>query len=216
MPITVALPAETSDRRKQIASVAARAFSRLGYGSASIRDIAAEVGVTPAALYHHFRTKEEILYELIDGFTDDLLAMLGRELRDARDPVVGLRRALLAHIRLLETRQVETRLVIDEKKHLAPQRLGLIVAREREVYALYRDAVVALMEQGRARALDPAVVTFSLFAVVNYFYHWFKPGGALSLREAAEQTIELLCDGLLVEDAARAPQRPRSRSSRAR
>jgi AcrR family transcriptional regulator len=207
---------DAPSRRAQIAQVAARAFSRAGYGSASIRDIAAEVGVTPAALYHHFGTKEEILYELISGFTDDLVAMIRRELGAADDPTEGLRRVLLAHIRLLETRRVETRLVIDEKKHLGPARLRRIVNGEREVYALYRDTVRAIIDSGRGRRLDPAVVTFALFGIVNHFHHWFRPGGALTLREAAEQSIALVLDGLLIDSAGRVPRRGRADGKRTR
>ncbi len=213
---TPQLQAEVTDRRAQIAEVAARAFSRVGYGSASMRDIAAEVGVTPAALYHHYSTKEEILYELIAGFTDDLLEMIRSELGATSDPIAGLRRVLRAHIRLLETRQVETRLVIDEKKHLGPARLRRIVAREREVYALYRDAVQAIIASGSGRDLDPAVVSFALFGIVNYFYHWFKPGGTLALGEAAEQSIALVLDGLLVGTAGSAPRRTKRTGMRAR
>lgn len=199
---------ELQNRRQQIAEVAARAFSRQGYGSASIRDIAAEVGFTPAAVYHHFRNKEEILYEVISGFTDDLLRMLRAEFAAAADPVSGLRTALLKHILLLETRQAETRLVIDEKKHLSAPRQKRIAQREREVYALYRDAVQGIIDSGLGRSLDAAVVTFALFGIVNFFYHWFRPGGALTLRQAAEQSIALVLEGLLLDAAGSVP-RPR-------
>lgn len=205
---TEVITPEVQNRRQQIADVAARAFCRMGYGSASIRDIAAEVGFTPAAVYHHFRNKEEILYEVISGFTDDLLAMLRAEFAASTDPIAALRNALLQHILLLETRQAETRLVIDEKKHLSPARRKRIAVREREVYTLYRDAIEAIVAAGAARPLDSAVVTFALFGVVNYFYHWFRPGGALTLRQAAEQSIALVLDGLLLDVAGSVP-RPR-------
>ena len=85
-----------------------------------------------------------------------------------------------------------------------------IVSREREVYGLYRDAVSAIIESGEGRKLDPAVVTFALFGVVNYFYHWFKPGGALTLSEAAEQSIALVLNGLLNVPAGSAPRRAKA------
>ena len=207
-------PIDAPTRREQIAQVAARAFCRFGYGSASIRDIAAEIGFTPAAVYHHYRNKEEILFEVIAAYTDDLLAMLRREFAAGPDPVSALRRVLLAHILLLETRQVETRLVIDEKKHLSPARLKRIVAREREVFSLYRDAVSSIIASGQARQLDAAVVTFALFGIVNYFYQWFRPGGALTLRQAAEQSIALVCDGLLDPSPGGVPGRRAAKRTR--
>lgn len=210
------LPIEAPTRREQIAQVAARAFCRFGYGSASMREIAAEIGITPAALYHHFRNKEEILFEVIAAYTDDLLAMLRQEFAEGPDPASALRRALLAHILLLETRQVETRLVIDEKKHLSPPHLKRIVQREREVFGLYRDAVNGIIAAGEARELDAAVVTFALFGIVNYFYQWFRPGGALTLRQAAEQSIALVFGGLLDPSAGGVPERRAAKKTRTR
>lgn len=188
----------TSDRRRQIESVATRAFCRLGYGSASMRDIARQIGTTQAAVYYHFSGKEEILFSIIARFTEDLVALLRERFESTADPAAGLRRALLAHILLLETRGFETRLVIEEKRHLERRHQRRIVTREREIYALYRERVRALVASGRARPVDATVASFALLGIVNYFLHWFRRGGHLSLRQAAEQSIELLLSGLLL------------------
>jgi len=207
-----------AERRAQIETVAARAFCRLGYGGASMRDIARELGTTQAAVYYHFPGKEAILLSIIGRFTDDLHALLKRELDGVPDPAKGLRRALLAHILVLETHGRETRLVIEEKRQLGPAHRRSIQERELAIYALYRDRVRELIAARRARALDPAAVTFALFGIVNYFFYWFRSGGRLTLREAALQSIDLVLQGLLrpapaVSRAARTRGRPgKSRS----
>ncbi|MCL4744686.1 MAG: TetR/AcrR family transcriptional regulator [Burkholderiaceae bacterium] len=191
------------DRRKQIEEIATRAFCKLGYAGASMRDIARELKTTQAAVYYHFGAKEEILYSIINAFTEDLLVMLRAQFESSKDPALSLRRALLAHILLLETRSLETRLVIEEKRSLQSANKRRIVAREREVFALYRDRVTSLVSGKRARAFDPAVATFALLGVVNYFLHWYRPTGQLRLREAAEQSIDLMLGGLLIPQAGR-------------
>ncbi len=54
-----------TDTRKRILEVAARLFACHGFSGTSIRDIADELGVTKAALYYHFASKDVLLQELV-------------------------------------------------------------------------------------------------------------------------------------------------------
>jgi AcrR family transcriptional regulator len=60
------------DTRTRIQDVALRLFNENGYEATSLREIADEVGVTKAALYYHFKTKEEIVTSLIDDRLDKI------------------------------------------------------------------------------------------------------------------------------------------------
>ncbi|WP_062203652.1 TetR/AcrR family transcriptional regulator [Demequina salsinemoris] len=53
------------DTRARIQEVALERFTDNGYDQTSLREIAEELGVTKAALYYHFKTKEEILDSLL-------------------------------------------------------------------------------------------------------------------------------------------------------
>lgn len=55
-----------SDTRERIRTVAMELFSERGYEKTSLREIAERLGVTKAALYYHFRTKEDIVVSLSD------------------------------------------------------------------------------------------------------------------------------------------------------
>lgn len=64
-PLAAAAPSGT---RVRALSTALELFSRDGYDAVSMREIAEALGVTKAALYHHFTSKEEIARELIGGY----------------------------------------------------------------------------------------------------------------------------------------------------
>jgi len=66
MSTDTAVDARRTDTRERIITVAARLFSEKGFNATSIRDIADELGVTKAALYYHFTSKEEILHAIVD------------------------------------------------------------------------------------------------------------------------------------------------------
>jgi len=68
---------EHADTRTRIQQVAIRLFNENGYEATSLREIADEIGVTKAALYYHFKTKDEIVTSLIDDrarVMDELIA----------------------------------------------------------------------------------------------------------------------------------------------
>ncbi|HEY9524582.1 MAG TPA: helix-turn-helix domain-containing protein [Thermopolyspora sp.] len=65
---------ENTDTRSRIQEVALDLFTERGYEATSLREIAEVLGVTKAALYYHFRTKEDI----VSSLTEDRLAAMQR------------------------------------------------------------------------------------------------------------------------------------------
>ena len=64
------------DTRARIQQTALRLFTEQGYEATSLREIAMDLGVTKAALYYHFKTKDEIIASLVDGRVKALEALL--------------------------------------------------------------------------------------------------------------------------------------------
>ncbi|MBK1785542.1 TetR/AcrR family transcriptional regulator [Prauserella cavernicola] len=65
-----------SDTRERIQQVALELFAEHGYEKTSLREIAERLEVTKAALYYHFKTKEDIVHSLVEklvGAFDELL-----------------------------------------------------------------------------------------------------------------------------------------------
>jgi AcrR family transcriptional regulator len=66
-----------TDTRGQLQSVALELFAERGYDSTSLRQIAERLGITKAAVYYHFHSKDEILASVIEDFLaqlDDLVS----------------------------------------------------------------------------------------------------------------------------------------------
>lgn len=76
--------AQTVDTRGRIKQVALELFSEQGYEQTALREIAERLGVTKAALYYHFKTKEEI----VEAFAEDWIATVEEMARwlDAQPP----------------------------------------------------------------------------------------------------------------------------------
>ena len=77
--------APRTDTRSRAQKVALQLFAEQGYEKTSLREIAGRLGVTKAALYYHFRSKEDIVH----SFTDDYFAELDALLDWAQDQPRG-------------------------------------------------------------------------------------------------------------------------------
>ena len=65
-------------KRDEILDIAAQCFADRSYPAASMNDIAAAGGTSKARLYHYYESKEAILFDLLDRYTQRLLAVIGQ------------------------------------------------------------------------------------------------------------------------------------------
>src|SRR5438552_18244211 len=83
------------DTRARIQSVALELFAEQGYDKTSLREIAERLDVTKAALYYHFKSKEDIVASLVDDYVgqyDDLIAWAAAQPRTAQTRAEIMRR----------------------------------------------------------------------------------------------------------------------------
>src|SRR5690606_30810222 len=97
-------PPTLPDARARILDQAAELFARRGYENSSVGELAAALGVSKAALYHYFPTKQDIfdsiIVEVLQGLRDEVAG----ELAGASGAPERLRRFMLAHARYFERR----------------------------------------------------------------------------------------------------------------
>lgn len=79
---------EADERRNEILDAADVLFSQKGFDGTSTNDILHQVGIARGTLYHHFKSKEDIMDGLIDRYSDRLLATAQRIASDKSIPVV--------------------------------------------------------------------------------------------------------------------------------
>lgn len=84
-------PAASVSTRERIIQAAIDLFASQGYGGTSLRHIAEQLGVTKAAVYHHFRTKDDIARVILGRALDVLAAMTDRLIVAGTDPAAWQR-----------------------------------------------------------------------------------------------------------------------------
>jgi AcrR family transcriptional regulator len=186
-------------KRDEILDIAAQCFADRSYPAASMNDIAAASGTSKARLYHYYESKEAILFDLLDRYTQRLLGVIGQAEATAQRRNLDDRAALHELIRsfLEEYEHSATRHValLHDTKFLGEAQRDLIVNRQRDVVS----AVTRFLRRAypaRVTAENQTPVAMMLFGMINWTFTWLRPGGALSYAAFAEEVIGLLENGL--------------------
>jgi AcrR family transcriptional regulator len=186
-------------KRDEILDVAAQCFADRSYPAASMNDIAAAGGTSKARLYHYYESKEAILFDLLDRYTQRLLAIIGqaeataqRRNLDERAALHELVRSFLQEYETSATRHVA---LLHDTKFLGASQRDLILNRQRDVVS----AVTRFLRRaypGRVSAGNQSAVTMMLFGMINWTFTWLRPGGPMSYQQFAEEVIAMLDHGL--------------------
>lgn len=185
-----------STRREEVLEAAAAVFLERGFEAATTRDIGERAGVLSGSLYHHFETKEEMLFELVRDVYDGVLAAVEALPPEGR-AAHRLRLVLENHVRHLIANLARTTLFLHEVRSLTEEHRRAVEAAEER----YVGVVTGLLEEGRADGslrsdLDPLLARMALLGAANWVYRWYRPGGARSPEAIATEIARILLDGV--------------------
>ena len=196
-------------KRDAILDIAAQCFADRSYPAASMNEIATACGTSKARLYHYYDSKEAILFDLMDRYTQRLLSLIAltdataqRRNLDDRAALHELIRAFLQEYESSATRHVallnDTQFLSDvPDEHLGTPAISpreLILNRQRDVVAAVTRALRRAYPD-RLNASNQTAITMMLFGMINWTFTWLRPGGPISYVAFADEVIALLEKG---------------------
>ncbi|WP_018112026.1 TetR/AcrR family transcriptional regulator [Thermus igniterrae] len=181
--------------RDRILEEAAKLFTEKGYEATSVQDIAQALGLSKAALYHHFRSKEEILAEISLLALEGLLRA-GEKALGTEDPREALRQFMEAHARFFEENYAFFVTMLQGIKSLSPENRARTVALRDRHEANLREILRRGMAQGVFRPVDVALAGRAVLSMLNWMIRWFRPGGPMRAEEVARGYFDLILRGL--------------------
>ena len=187
-----------TEQPSKVADVALELFLEHGYDATPMSRVAKQCGLTKAGIYHHFESKEQLLYYLHKRHIDRLLLPMIDEAAKITDPEERLRRFLSDYAMLL-TRDPTPRLLISETKRLSPEHTEEIREAWRRGLNLVREAVQEL--QARDGNCSPRInSTYAAFAAIgmtSWICNWFDHERPETGKEVARTMIDVFLEGLL-------------------
>lgn len=184
-------------RAAEIRRVAARLFYHQSFNAVGMRTIAEAAGVRAASLYHHFASKEEILYDIVlevtKDFIDDHLPLLEAD----GDPPARLTRLVELHIEYFWQHRYAMSVGLREIRNLTDTHYAEV----REVRLRYQHGIQRFIADGVAtghfRCEDPQLAGLALLDMMNGVNAWFSEGGRYSIESLASSYARLVVHQLL-------------------
>ncbi|RTH04927.1 TetR/AcrR family transcriptional regulator [Thermus scotoductus] len=181
--------------RNRILEEAARLFTEKGYEATSVQDLAEALGLSKAALYHHFRSKEEVLYEISLQALEGLCRQGERALSEP-DPKVALLRFMEGHARFFEENRPFFVAMLQGLQSLSPEKRAVTIALRDRYEGMLRSILERGMALGVFRPLDVGLTARAILSLLNWMIRWFRPGGPLRAEEVARFYFDLILKGL--------------------
>ncbi len=188
-------------KRDEILDVAAQCFARQSYPAASMNDIAAACNASKARLYHYYGSKDAILFDLLDRYTQRLLALIGeaearaqRKNLDDRAALHELVRAFLKEYEHSATRHIS---LLNDVKFLPETERECVLDRQRNVVAAVTRFLARAYPE-RVQAHNQTAITMMLFGMINWTFTWLRPNGPMSYSAFADEVIGMLEQGLKI------------------
>jgi TetR/AcrR family transcriptional regulator, cholesterol catabolism regulator len=196
----------------EIVAAAAKVFRTKGYHAATVRDIAEEVGILKGSLYHHFESKEALLYLVVKEPIAQLYRTMGEIAAADGSAKEKLRRAILAHLEAFDRHYPHLFVYLRERESVKRRFREMIGFSPKEYERLWQQILREGVESGEFRAdLDIPVTSYGLLGMLNWSYKWYDPQGRLRVDEVADEFIALALAGLAAKDAK--PSRSRRRAT---
>jgi AcrR family transcriptional regulator len=171
-------------------------FNRQGYDATSMGDLAAELGFTKSAIYHHVPSKSHLLKEALDEALDNLSAVLDRaDAEQGGSAYERLRGAVRGSIEVLVEHLPAVTLLLRVRGNGEVEQEAL--RRRRVIDDRLAALVRAAVSEGAVRDdVDPYLISRLLFGMVNSLVEWVRPDGRYAAHELAEAVATVAFDGL--------------------
>lgn len=181
--------------RQQILAVAVQVFNEQGYDATSVAALAGRLGLTKAAMYHHFDSKEQLLEVALDRALGGLEGVLRAP--DATEGTAIGRLEAVVHgaVQVLVAELPYVTLLLRVRGNSDVERAAL--ARRRAFDQRVTALVLQAQQEGSVRSdVSASVVTRLIFGMVNSLVEWYRPGGAEGADELSDDVLTVALAGI--------------------
>lgn len=199
MTAVASVPATEASARSRVLDAAVDLFARQGYDGTSVAQVISQAGVAKGGFYHHFASKDALLYEVYGDLITRQLGALDAILA-ARLPPAETLRALIVDLVESTAASAQQALVFWREQHkLGDQR----TEQYRRARRRYHDTVTKLIREAQAAGsfapvASPEMVTFTIFGVINELPMWYRPQGRKRPAQIGAELADLVLAALEV------------------
>ncbi|MBR9842191.1 MAG: TetR/AcrR family transcriptional regulator [Rhodobacteraceae bacterium] len=178
--------------KRRILDAAARLFRARGFARSTVRELADAVGILSGSLFHHFKSKDEILFAVMEEVIIDMDASLAERLQAVEGSEARIR--ALIHNQLEFThgpRADATAVLVHEWNALSPEGQAALLERRRRYFERWHEVFLQAREEGLVH-VEPTVLQQLLHGAVVWTAYWYDPEGQMGLQGLEDAALSLV------------------------
>lgn len=186
-------------KAQSILDSAASLFSKVGYPSAKMQDIAKACGASKSMLYHYFPTKDELLYAMLEEHLEKVIAGIEESMARPESPQMRFS----SFIQVYAQKSAQSR-----RRHVSAMNDVKFLPRAMQMPLLALETKVTDLVASMLRELNPGLrndvykpYTMLLLGMLNWTDTWYKPAGQMKPQELCDRISRLFVRGFLAEAA---------------
>ena len=189
---------QPASRRDELLKLAATMFADRGLKSTTVRDIADSAGILSGSLYHHFKSKEQMVEEVLKDFLDWLFERYQEIVATESTPLDRVKGLFMASFEAIEHRHAQVVIYQDEAKRLSGQpRFSYVDERNKEQRKMWVDVLNQGIEEGYFRPdIDVDLVYRFIRDTTWVSVRWYQPGGPLTAEQVGRQYLSIVLGGI--------------------
>lgn len=195
------MTAADTELRRRILSAAVDLFADHGYDATSVSQVINRAGVAKGGFYHHFASKDELLYAVYGELINRQLEGMERILAEKLSPAETLRRLIMDLVQTTAKSAREALVFSRELSQLGNSRIMQMRSQRRK----YHNAMIKLVREAQERGqfspvASPEIVTFTIFGIINEMPRWYRPAGRMRPEQIGTEIADLVLAGLHAEE----------------
>lgn len=188
--------------RQAILDASVDLFQAKGYTNTSMDEIAEAVGLTKGGLYHYVEKKGDLLKDIHDQILNAFLGRVEEAMKKEESPEKKLERWVEAHATVMHDYLGHLKVFFTEIDNYTEEMLNATVQKREQV----RNMLMALLESGISEGkirkdINPKIMGFLIFGMINWLYVWYRPNGPLGFDEILFNMKKIVTCGLWTDSA---------------
>jgi len=202
----------TSKSKEAILETAAELFSQYGYAGTTMRDIGDAVGVLPGSLYAHIKSKESLLYDVVQSGIEKFLALETRIKEVSGTAEDDLRLAICFHVAEVAANPQYTQVVFHQWRFLSGAMRKRVVELRRRYAEVFRGILERGIKDGSFKQdLDVSLAILTLLGALNWIPEWYSADGPYSPEQIGDKIADDVLYGMCVRSSATGKRKPATR-----
>jgi AcrR family transcriptional regulator len=178
--------------KERIVKAAADLFMERGFGGTTVREIGERAGVGQSSLYHHARSKGQLLAELHAKHVQDISGRFEAIIASGESPAAQLRGVVKALVAMVHTHKAVVTVYLRESYALSDEARDGVAVERKHNDTIIESIIQRGIDSGEFRGdLDATLTRRAILGMCNWAYQWYNPKGPYSIDDIGEHFAHL-------------------------